>query len=256
MKTELGRIVWHDLMTNDVEGSMNFYSELLNWEYQIEHAEDSVWKSGEGHYPLIKVSGQAHGGIVDMGLEVEPGWCAYVSVEDVQTAVEIAKALGGSIEREPFKVPGVGTSAIIRDPWGAVICPFKKSHSFPEPQGTFLWDELLTEHIEPEKYFYEKLFGWQSKDIDTPGMGIYTVFKSRDGQQSVAGSFNHEFGWGRAACWLTYLSSKDVDASAAKAKALGAEIVFGVKEVADEGRFAVLKDPSGAKFGLFTPIKT
>lgn len=255
MKANLGRIVWHDLMTNDVEGAMSFYSELLGWEYQIEHAENSVWKSGEGEYPLIIVGGEAHGGFVDPGGETESHWVAYVTVKDVDAVSNQATVLGGAIEKKPFNVPGVGRSAVIIDPKGAVICPFKQAHSMPSPAGTFLWDELITEDIESEKQFYESLFGWQTKDIDTPGMGVYTVFKSRDDQESVAGSFNHAFAQGELSFWLPYLMSEDTDTSVTKSLSLGAELLFGVKEVPDEGRFAVLKDPGGAKFGLFTPFK-
>ena len=53
--------------------------------------------------------------------------------------------------------------------------------------------------------------------------------------------------------WLTYLATEDVDAAVAKAKGLGASACREGMDVADVGRVAVLADPTGAVFGLFTP---
>lgn len=255
MNAKHGQVVWHDLITNDIEAAMSFYSELLGWEYQTEHAKDSVWKQGEAEYPLITVKGQAHGGFVNPVLVTESKWVAYVKVNDVDSVSLNASALGAAIEKKPFDVPGVGKSAIIRDPQGALICPFEQTHGYPPPSGVFLWDELITDDVEPEKEFYNKLFDWQAHDIDTPGMGLYTVFKSIENKESLAGSFNYEFNRRKPSFWLTYLSTSDTDAAVSKAIALGGELLMGVKEVPDEGRFAILMDPSGAKFGLFSPIK-
>ncbi|WP_371685873.1 VOC family protein [Nitratireductor sp. OM-1] len=46
---------------------------------------------------------------------------SYLSVDDVDAALEKAKAGGASVMREPFDVPGVGRIAILRQPGGAVI---------------------------------------------------------------------------------------------------------------------------------------
>ena len=67
IETEVGHVVWHDLLTNDVTRAKRFYAELLGWEYQIEHASNFVWNPGEADYPLIMSEGEAHGGFVDLG---------------------------------------------------------------------------------------------------------------------------------------------------------------------------------------------
>ena len=55
--------------------------------------------------------------------------------------------------------------------------------------------------------------------------------------------------------WLPYFMVTDVDATAAKAKAGGAQIHFGPQDLPGTGRFAVIADPQGAAFALFAPRK-
>lgn len=254
IKGGVGHFVWHDLMTKDVSKAMHFYAELLGWEYQIEHSSDFVWKPGKGEYPLIIANGEAHGGFIEIQNETPSHWVGYVMVEDVDNVTSKSSALEATIVQEPFDVPGVGRSSVIRDPLGAIICPFVPTHNFPPPRGTFLWDELITDHSEPAKIFYNKLFGWIAKEGNMHQLNDYIVFNSADDTKAVAGAMNHSFRQGKVAAWIPYLATEDVDQAVAKAKTLGAEVELGVIEVPDEGRFAILKDPTGADFALFKPI--
>ncbi len=254
LKTNIGLVVWHDLMTSDVPKTMHFYAELLGWTYQIEHSSDFVWKSGEGDYPLIFNNGEAHGGFVEIKKDLPSRWVAYVEVKNVDAVTANAKTLGATISRNPFDVPGVGRSAVIRDPQGAIICPFIPAHNLPPPSGTFLWDELVTDDVGASAIFYTKLFGWKAKDGNVEQMKGYTVFKSADDADSIAGAMNHSFAIGKPAAWVPYFSTKEIDESFAKAIALGADVHIEVTDVPNEGSFAILKDPTGAEFALFTPI--
>jgi predicted enzyme related to lactoylglutathione lyase len=49
--------------------------------------------------------------------------------------------------------------------------------------------------------------------------------------------------------WLAYFAVEDADATAEKAKAAGANLMFGPMDI-PAGRFAVLADPHGAVFGV------
>jgi hypothetical protein len=53
--------------------------------------------------------------------------------------------------------------------------------------------------------------------------------------------------------WLPYFQVTDVDATAAKAKALGGQIHYGPQDIPDAGRFVVVADPQGAAFSAFAP---
>ena len=250
IQTEVGHIVWHDLLTNDVARAQRFYAELLGWEYQIEHASDFVWQPGEADYPLILAHGEAHAGIVSMGADVLSHWVAYVIVDTVDAVVKKAMTLGGTIHRTPFTVPGVGRSAMFQDPQGAIICPYLPAHGYRPPRGTFLWDELITDQIESATTFYGELFGWQTYDTNS-----YTIFQCATGH-NIAGAIKQQWSTSRPAAWVTYLAIDDIDAAIAQAKRLGAKIRMEQTMRSNVGHVALLTDPVGAVFGLLAPEKS
>ena len=52
--------------------------------------------------------------------------------------------------------------------------------------------------------------------------------------------------------WMPYFQVADCDASTAKATGLGAKVMVPPKDISKTGRFAILGDPQGAMFALFT----
>jgi uncharacterized protein len=54
-----------------------------------------------------------------------------------------------------------------------------------------------------------------------------------------------------APAWIVYISVEDVRASTARARSLGAEVLGDVGEVPGVGWFSIVRDPSGAAFGMF-----
>jgi uncharacterized protein len=53
--------------------------------------------------------------------------------------------------------------------------------------------------------------------------------------------------------WLVYVGTPNVDATCSQAQGLGAHVVKPPADSPNVGRFAVLSDPQGATFALFTP---
>lgn len=255
-ETEVGRVIWHDLMTSDVSKAKRFYAELLGWDYQIEHATDFAWRPGEeADYPLILADGEAHGGIVDAGQDVSPHWLAWVEVENVDATVAKAKSLGATIDREPFDVPGVGRGAVIRDRQDAIVCPFVPTYGFPRPGGTFLWDELITDDVESAKLFYGELFGWKACDVDIGQLGSYTIFTRAD-DTDAAGARKRPLDMAGPGAWVTYVATNDIEGGISKAKTLGASVRMKGTAVPSLGQSAVLADVTGAVFGVLTPGTT
>jgi predicted enzyme related to lactoylglutathione lyase len=250
IKAEVGRVIWHDLLTHETTRARHFYADLLGWQYQIEHASNFVWQPGEAEYPLIIANDEAHGGFVDLGQNRRSRWVAYVMVQDVDAVTAKAKSLGLTIIREPFDTPGVGRSSVIQDWQGAVICPTFPTHAFPAPSGTFLWDELITDDVESAKRCYCDLFGWRSHDIGVPPTDRYAVLKTLK-QGDAVGVTNQSFGALGLAAWIPYLATEDVDAAIAHGKALGASVYAEAAYMPNGERKAILLDPTGAVFGLF-----
>lgn len=245
-----GTIVWHDLLTDRIDRASRFYADLLGWQYRIEHASDFAWRPGQpADYPLIISKQAAHGGFVHPDIQVSPGWLAYVMVNDVAGTAERARTLGASILREPFDVPGVGRSALICDPWGAVICAFSPTHGFPPPSGVFVWDQLVTDESAAAQCFYQKLFGWSTTKITSDVGNEYGLFNSGNAEpvavlrQSLENS-------GTRAQWIGFLAVDDLDRSVARAVELGATLVQPPDRLRGAGRFAILRDPVDSRFGL------
>jgi uncharacterized protein len=86
--------------------------------------------------------------------------------------------------------------------------------------------------------------------MDMGEMGTYTIF-SRGEEQDVGGCMRTPPGVEAPPHWLVYIGVDDVDATAARAKELGATVFQESTDIPEVGRFAVVQDPAGAVFGLF-----
>lgn len=122
------------------------------------------------------------------------------------------------------------------------------------PQGTFVWNELVTLDVPAAEKFYTELIGWKAKDSGMPGMK-YSMFSL--GDKSAAGLMEMPADakkGGVPSHWMTYIHVDDVDASASKARKLGATIIHGPQDVPEVGRFCIIQDPTGAVVSLITMI--
>ena len=245
----LGRFVWHDLITTNVDGAVDFYGKLFP-EWSIEKLETD----GASQYHVIEVAGQDIGGIV--GVPEESGipshWIGYVAVEDCDAAVKRTVELGGKCLVPAIDVPQVGRFAIVQDPQGAVLKPFsvQKQISLPaDPSiGRPAWNELLTKDVAAARDFYSSAFGWSSVEQPIDGMGTYTLFRS--GEQDVAGIMSLPEDAEAPPNWLTYFHADDVDSRAHTVEALGGQVFVAPQDIPGVGRFSVHADPVGAFFAL------
>ena len=205
VQTLVGKFVWHENYSNDPDSTRQFYNELFGWGTE-------VWKPGEADYAMIQVGDQAHGGILKSPEGGSPGWLASVLVEDVDETVRKAEAAGGKIVMVPMDVPEIGRIAVIADPQGAVISAYAPAGEAPNPEGTFVWDELQTSDPDAAKDFYNEIFGWTSQSMEMGEAGTYTMFK-RAGDTDVGGALKAPEGAPTA--WIPYVATDDVDGTAA-----------------------------------------
>jgi len=125
-------------------------------------------------------------------------------------------------------------------------------------QGTVWWNELRTSDEKGAIEFYTKLLGWgtfqlsASESGETAGAGAYTVWMT--GWTQAGGMMRANGVAPGGAGWLPFISVDDVDECAQKASALGGVILEGPFDIPNSGRFAVLKDPQGAVFGIAKPL--
>jgi uncharacterized protein len=248
-----GRFIWHDLMTTDPKSAIAFYAELFAWK------TTEVEMGSMGKYTMIKAGDRDIGGIVplDKSHGAPSHWIGYCTVSDVDAAVKRGKELGGKVHVPPADIPEVGRFAVIADPQGGVISPFKATVEKPDtdevpPVGAFCWNELLTSDPAAALAFYQGVFGWTHAAMDMGPMGTYHLLKR--GQKESAGLMKQMME-GAPTAWLAYVSVADVDASTKRAASLKAKVFSEPQDIPNIGRFSVIQDPTGAVVALFKGTK-
>ncbi len=122
-----------------------------------------------------------------------------------------------------------------------------------DTRGRFVWHELMTTDPAAAQTFYKAVTNWTTQPFEnspTP----YTMWIA--GQTPVGGVMELPQNLRDMHVpphWLTYISAPKVDDTFAKALTLGATQMVPPKDIPTVGRFAVLGDPQGAVFALFTP---
>jgi uncharacterized protein len=243
VQAAIGRFVWHDLNSTDIESDKRFYTELLGWEVE-------VFKPGEMDYQMISANGSQHGGFNASQGGAPSHWLGHVVVDDVDAAAERAKGAGGTVLYGPEDIPEVGRFALVQDPQGGVTSAFTPQGDMPSPEGVFVWDELMTSDVDGAKRFYGELYGWTTEDMDMGPAGTYTLFKV--GESSIAGCLSNAQN-PAPPHWYPTVAGEDVAATTKKAGELGAQVYMQPTSIPEVGRFSVLGDPTGATIGLITP---
>jgi predicted enzyme related to lactoylglutathione lyase len=115
----------------------------------------------------------------------------------------------------------------------------------PNLRGRFVWHELLTSDASAGMKFYGKVANWKTEPYpDVPG---YSVFMAARGPSAGVMALPDT-----PPNWLSYIGVADVDSTASQAVSLGAKLLRGPATI-PVGRFAILTDPQGAAFAIYTP---
>ena len=243
---DAGTPSWVDHATKNLEISNAFYSALFGWEPEDQGEE-------MGHYTLMRMGGKTVAGNMTVMDESQPSvWVTYVSVDDADKTVAVAKKAGAMVFVEPMDVADIGRMAVFADPGGAAIGVWQpktfNGAELANEAGSFAWNELNTRDLPAAKSFYTEVFGWKPNDMDMEGMR-YTEWKL--GDKSVAGMMTMPdmVPAEVPAHWLVYFGVDDTDASVSKAAELGATTLVPPTDI-PPGRFAVLADPDGAAFAV------
>ena len=116
-----GQFSWHELGTTDYEGAFDFYSTLFGWklDQDMDMGEHGIYRIYASEDDL----GFPFGGMFNKPPEM-PGpafWLYYISVPDMDGAVDRVKENGGEVLMGPMEVPGGDFVTQCRDPQGAMF---------------------------------------------------------------------------------------------------------------------------------------
>jgi predicted enzyme related to lactoylglutathione lyase len=246
-----GTFCWADLASSDQEASKAFYTQLFGWEAQDMPVGDGVVYSmmSVGGKPVAAIAPQPE---AQRNAGAPPAWQSYISVEDADATLERAKELGGSVHAPAFDVMSAGRMGVVQDPGGAYFLVWQPNEHIGAQRvnghGLMTWNELATNDIPAATKFYEGLFGWQAEAVD--GMPMpYSMLKNAAGWNN--GGMRPPGSPNEPSAWLVYFGAEDIDAAVAKAGELGGSTLMGSLDIG-MGKIAVMADPQGAVFALFS----
>ncbi|HEV8238764.1 MAG TPA: VOC family protein [Thermoanaerobaculia bacterium] len=243
----LGRVLWYELLTSDVDAAERFYTTVVGWTV-------TPFKGGDQRYDMWTRSGDVPiGGVMKIpeGMGAPPHWVMYVGVPNLEEGVARVEKLGGSALSPLIEVPEVGRMRTMKDPQGAMFSLYEpasppKLAEAPPEIGDGSWHELYTTDSEAAMRFYSELFGWKPTDaMDMGEMGMYRMF----GRGWPLGGMMNKME-GMPTAWNLYFRVPDVHAGAERIKANGGKIVNGPMEVPGGDWIVMGIDPQGAAFAL------
>lgn len=247
-----GCFCWVDLSAQDVDLAKRFYTGLFGWE-----AEDKDAGPG-GVYTVYKKEGRAVASQYALDPHaaaqgVPSRWQTYISVDNVDKALERTAAKGGHVIAGPFDVADAGRTATIQDPSGAQIALWQPGEfagaEVVNETHAWCWSELQTRDTSSALRFYTGLFGWGAKISEGSG-GAYTSFLLNN--REIGGMIEIQPDWGDhvPAAWNVYFTVDDLAASKARAQELSGRAMTPPLEAADVGVFQLFRDSQGAHFCL------
>ena len=115
--------------------------------------------------------------------------------------------------------------------------------------GKFIWFDLATPNLSSQQGFYQDVFGW-SYHTPAPSADDYVLVLNQG--NAIAGMFNAQPASGEedGATWISLMSVDNVDAAAKLAESNGGRTELAPVDVPARGRFALLRDPADALFGV------
>jgi predicted enzyme related to lactoylglutathione lyase len=250
-----GTFSWVELATTDQAAAVAFYRTLFGWgvnEYPM--GPDEV-------YSMLQLRGLDVAAAYTMrGTEresgVPPHWNLYVTVASVDEAVRQAQALGATVVAPAFDVMDAGRMAVLQDPAGAAFQVWEPrqhigSQILNEP-GALCWTELTTRDPTAAAAFYTALFGWAAQHGAPGAVQDYTHF-TVGGVPSIGMlEMPSDMPAGIPSFWMPYFQVTEVDASVGTAAEHGARVMRPPQDLPGTGRFAILADPQGAAFAVFS----
>ena len=128
------------------------------------------------------------------------------------------------------------------------------SEAQPNPTGSISWMDLTVPDAAQVREFYSQVVGWKSEALSMGDYDDYCMATPEEGK-TVAGVC-HARGANAniPPQWMIYITVADLDASVARCRDLGGEIVVGPKDQGGQGRYCIIKDPAGAVCGLYQTV--
>ncbi len=244
----LGRFIWHELMTNDTSGALDFYTRVMGWSKQVYDQNYTMLVAKSGPVAGVMAIPEAA-----KAMGAPACWTTYIGTPDVDETVARATSLGATVLKEATDIPNVGRFAALQDPQGAMFAIFTPGGDGmgdgAPSLGGFSWHELATSDPDGAFDFYSALFGWEKTDsMDMGAMGVYQMYGWKG--NTLGGIYRKPSATPGPSNWLAYTLVADAKKTTEAAKHAGATVVNGPMEVPGGDWITVFTDPQGIPFAV------
>jgi predicted enzyme related to lactoylglutathione lyase len=249
----LGTPFWVEIASPDVEVSTRFYGDLFGWySYTLDTGEYGDYTM----FTLRDINGPGAAGMQHLTDDTQPpSWSCYFYTGDLAASLDAVRAAGGEPLMEPAMVAHMGRAALCADTQGAEFSLWEPHDPdlmpVPAAPSTMCWVELACRDAPEARRFYGEVFGWKAVDRGYYGT-VYTDWEADGRPEAGMVAMDERWPPGYPPQWTPYFQVSACDESAALAVALGARTRAPPSDV-ENGRFAVLTDPTGARFAVLAP---
>lgn len=229
--------------SHDLGLSCTFYSQVFGWPLMKMSSELAVCPTAAG--PAIAVRSGVPEGF--------PAAVPFLSVKDVPSTLASIVAAGGSEERAPWTLPGLGTLARFADPSGTLYgltdatfpsavarMPVPFGDAPKPPAGALCSLEMFARDGEGAGKWFAEWFGWGAAPtmphfvMFDPGAGISGVFQSHSPANTS----------------MVYVYAESVSAKLADIETAGGHRVGEPMSMPGMATFGYFREPSGTLVGL------
>ncbi|WP_455207019.1 VOC family protein [Kaarinaea lacus] len=241
-----GKFIWHDLFTDKLLESMDFYKGVFGWEFR-------KFGPGKRAYYYITNTGLGVGGLSQLDTSDGTGnqWVSYISVDDVDAANNYVMQNGGKILVSPRTFEQLGQVAIFADPEGA---PFGVINSFSGDQrealphvGQWIWADLFAINPKMQIEFYKGIAQYSAMENPVSGIAEDYFLQSNNVARGGVMPLPAE---DILPNWLPYVRVADINDSVMKVTQFGGEVILQPSMQIFNGKLAIVTDPGGAALGI------
>ena len=281
---------WVDASEPDPDAAVRFYSGLFGWELEDVMPTGSernyfIARHEAASSSIFDLSGALRSGDVAAVRSIPEAaprmamWNTYFWVDSADEAASKVRDAGGGVMAEPFDFLDACRMGVFTDPEGAAFGVWEaKKHKgarLVNDPGAPVFNGLNTRDVESAKSFYGSVFGWQTGPIGggaegwtLPGYGDWLErdhhpnLRKQMAQAGAPEGFEDVVAAvipipdsepDTLAHWSVTFATEDADATAAKARDLGGEVIVPPFDAPWSTatytiRITVVSDPQGATF--------
>jgi hypothetical protein len=117
--------------------------------------------------------------------------------------------------------------------------------------GSVTWNDLTVPNAEEVRDFYSKVVGWKYETVDLGEYSDFSMITPGDGKTVAGVCHARGVNAGLPAKWLIYITVENIESSIKNCIELGGSVIMAPKQMGEQGKYCVIKDPAGAVAALF-----